>query len=108
MTVTDNDPFADIEVSYEAPPSAAIPASPGAVNFAVDLLGRKLSLDAEEARTKIEAMDRRDVSKLIDDLKVLRDKPQPGAVTEDGMYRNPETGWLLKAPHAGHSSGRTG
>lgn len=109
MTVTDDDPFADIEISYEAPALPAAPvvfkASPAAINFAVDLLGHKLGLAPEEARTKVEAMDRREVSKLIDDLKGLRDKPQPGAVTEDGMYRNPETGWIFKVQRAVHGSG---
>lgn len=102
------DPFDGIEFETPAPAvqTPAYPASPAQIRFVHDLLGRKLIPElAAAAKVKVEAMEKREVSKLIDDLKLMPDLPKPGVVTQDGMYRNPATGEIFKVQRAVHGSG---
>lgn len=103
------DPFAEID----AAPAPQIPAprrtgSPAAIKFAVDLMVNKLGAEQDVAQRQAEALAPRQLSELIDRLKPLPNKPKPpapGAVIEDGMYRNPHTGDIFKVQKAVHGSG---
>jgi hypothetical protein len=109
------DPFEAFDEIPAAPAPAApapagprYPASPAAQKYAVDLMVQKLGVERDEAAAKVAAMESREVSQLIDQLRFLPNKPKPpapGEVTEDGMYRNPGTGDIFKVQKAVHGSG---
>lgn len=103
-----DDPFAEIDAAPVRVPVQRNAPSPAQVKFAVDLLGRKFGLSEAEATAKVEPLERKAVSEMIDYLKSLPNRPAApaaGAVTEDGMYRNPETGEIFKVQRAVHGSG---
>jgi hypothetical protein len=109
------DPFEAFDEIPAAPAPAApapagprYPASPAAQKYAVDLMVQKLGVERDEAAAKVAAMESREVSQVIDQLRFLPNKPKPpapGEVTEDGMYRHPETGDIFKVQKAVHGSG---
>lgn len=105
------DPFETIEVPEAVVPAQrgpVYPASPAAIKYAVDLMVRKLGVEPEVAEAQAKALESRKVSEVIDKLKFMRDVPKapaPSVVTEDGMYRNPETGEIFKVQRAVHGSG---
>jgi hypothetical protein len=113
--------------AVEADPFDAIPAAAPTfvgptepmVSYALSLAARKMGPMTDETRKavedKVRATPKREVSKMIDDLKTLPDfvapvvqapaAPATAQVTE-GMYRDPATGDIFKVQVAHHGSGR--
>jgi len=106
------DPFDEIPA---AAPTFVGPTEP-MVSYALSLAARKMGPMTDETRKavedKVRATPKREVSKMIDDLKGLPDfvvpvqaAPAAAQVTE-GMYRDPATGDIFKVQVAVHGSGR--
>jgi len=102
------DPFDEVQIDVPQVPVQRRTASPAAIKYAVDLMVQKLGVEREVAQAQAEALEPRKVAEVIDKLRFLPNAPKapaPDAVTQDGMYRNPETGDIFKVQKAVHGSG---